>query len=68
MLTPGSRSKYGEGVYIYDNQVFSRGVVGGWETLHVFFKDQTIMAILLNVRDKNINIHQLSSDIKKIIH
>ncbi|MEH7096638.1 serine hydrolase domain-containing protein [Neobacillus vireti] len=68
MLTPGSPSKYGEGVYIYDNQVFSRGVVGGWETLHIFFKDQTIMAILLNVRDKDINIHQLSSDIKNIIH
>ena len=68
MLTPGSPSKYGEGVYIYGNKVFSRGVVGGWETLQVFFKDQTIMAILLNVRDKNINIHQLSSDIKNIIH
>ncbi|MEH7418137.1 serine hydrolase domain-containing protein [Neobacillus drentensis] len=68
MLIPGSLSKYGEGVYINDNKVFSRGVVGGWETLHVIFKDHTIMAILLNVRDKNINIHQLSSDIKKIIH
>jgi len=68
MLTPGSPSKYGEGVYIYDNRVFSRGVVGGWEALHVFYKDHTIMAILLNVRDKNISIHQLSSDIKNIIH
>lgn len=68
MLTPGSPSKYGEGVYIDDNQVFSRGVVGGWETLHVFFKDHTIIAILLNVRDKDINIHQLSSDMKNIIH
>ena len=68
MLKPGSQSKYGEGVYINDNKVFSRGVVGGWETLHVFFKDHTIIVILLNVRDKNINIHQLASDIKNIIH
>ncbi|PLS01439.1 serine hydrolase domain-containing protein [Neobacillus cucumis] len=67
MLTPGSLSKYGEGVYINGNMVYSRGVVGGWETLHVFFKDHTVMAILLNVRDKNNNIHQLASDIKNII-
>ncbi|MEH7116545.1 serine hydrolase domain-containing protein [Neobacillus vireti] len=68
MLTPGSQSTYGEGVYINDNEVYSRGVVGGWETLHVFFKDHTVMAILLNVRDMNINILQLTSDIKNIIH
>jgi len=67
MLTPGSQSKYGAGVYINDDKVYSRGVVGGWETLHVFFKDHTVMAILLNVRDMNIHILQLSSDIKNII-
>jgi hypothetical protein len=48
--------------------VYSRGVLSGWESLHVYFKDKTSMAILLNVRDKKTNIHQLAQDLYKIIN
>ncbi|HEY2420095.1 MAG TPA: serine hydrolase domain-containing protein [Neobacillus sp.] len=68
MLTPGSKSKYGLGLYILGNRVYSRGVLSGWESLHVYFKDKTSMAILLNVRDKKTNIHQLAEDLYKIIN
>ena len=63
MLTPGSKSKYGMGLYINDNGAYSRGVLSGWETLHVYFHNEMIIVILLNVRDKGTNIHKLSRDI-----
>ncbi|WHY85325.1 serine hydrolase domain-containing protein [Neobacillus novalis] len=67
MLTPSAKSKYGLGLYVTTDKVFSRGVVGGWESLHVYFKNKTAMAILLNVRDKEIDIHQVSNDLYKLI-
>lgn len=67
MLTPGAKSKYGLGLYVTNDKVYSRGVVGGWESLHVYFKNKTAMAILLNVRDKEININQVSNDLYKLI-
>jgi CubicO group peptidase (beta-lactamase class C family) len=63
MLTPSSKSEYGKGLYINDNCVYSRGVLSGWEGLHVYFNNEMIIVILLNVRDKRINIHKLSRDI-----
>ncbi len=67
MLTPGPKSKYGLGLYVADDKVYSRGIVGGWESFHVYFKNKTTMAILLNVRDKRVNIHQVSKDLYKMI-
>ncbi|MFJ7728393.1 serine hydrolase domain-containing protein [Neobacillus sp. NPDC097160] len=63
MLTPGPKSNYGLGLYVTDSKVYSRGVIGGWESLHVYFKNKTSIAILLNVRDKRIDIHQVAKDI-----
>jgi len=68
MLTPGTKSKYGLGLYIASNRVFSRGVLSGWEALHVYYQDKTSIAILLNVHDKKINIHQIAKDLYKIIN
>jgi CubicO group peptidase (beta-lactamase class C family) len=67
ILTPGSESQYGLGLYNFGYAVHSRGVIGGWESLHVYYKDNTSMAILLNVRDKNIDIHQVSKDLFKLL-
>ncbi|MFF2446857.1 serine hydrolase domain-containing protein [Neobacillus sp. NPDC058068] len=67
MLTAGPKSKYGLGLYVTNDKVYSRGVVGGWESLHVYFKNKTAMAILLNVRDSKIDIHQVSNDLYKMI-
>jgi hypothetical protein len=67
ILTPGSESEYGLGLYNFGYAVHSRGVIGGWESLHVYYKDNTSMAILLNVRDKNLDIHQVSKDLFKLL-
>jgi CubicO group peptidase (beta-lactamase class C family) len=68
MLTPGPKSKYGLGLYISSTSVYSRGVLAGWESLHVYFQNKTSIAILLNVRDKGIDIHQVSKDLYKMIN
>lgn len=67
ILTPGSSSRYGLGLYNYGYAAYSRGVIGGWEAIHVYYKDNTSIAILLNVRDKSVDIHQLSRDIFRIL-
>ncbi|WHY76768.1 serine hydrolase domain-containing protein [Neobacillus sp. WH10] len=68
MLTPGPKSNYGLGLYVLDSMVYSRGAVGGWESLHVYFKNKTSIAILLNVRDKGIDIHQVAKDVYKMMN
>lgn len=67
MLKPGSSSGYGLGLYNLGYAVYSRGIIGGWESLHVYYKDTTSIALLLNVRDKSLDIHQVSKDLFKII-
>jgi hypothetical protein len=67
ILTPGSASQYGLGLYNFGYAVHSRGVIGGWESLHVYYKDNTSMAILLNVRDQTVDIHQISKDLFTIL-
>jgi teichoic acid D-alanine hydrolase len=67
ILTPGSASNYGLGLYNFGYAIHSRGVIGGWESLHVYYKDNTSMAILLNVRDKTVDIHQVSKDLFNIL-
>jgi CubicO group peptidase (beta-lactamase class C family) len=67
ILKPGSISNYGLGLYNFGYAVYSRGVIGGWEALHVYYQDHTSIALLLNVRDKNKDIHQISKDLFKIL-
>lgn len=67
MLTPGNKSKYGAGLYIDGEKAYSRGVLSGWESLHVFYHDHTEIAILLNIHDKSFNIHQVANDIYKML-
>jgi CubicO group peptidase (beta-lactamase class C family) len=67
ILTPGSESGYGLGLYNFNYAVHSRGVIGGWESLHVYYKDKTSITILLNVRDKSMDIHQVSKDLFQIL-
>lgn len=66
MLTPSSKSSYGLGVYHSGDRIYSRGVVGGWESLHVYFKDKTSVVLLLNVRDRERNIKKVATDIYRI--
>ncbi|MDQ0198935.1 serine hydrolase domain-containing protein [Neobacillus ginsengisoli] len=68
MVTPGPKSSYGLGVYHSGDRVYSRGVVGGWESLHVYFKDKTSIVVLLNVRDKERDIKKVAADIYGIIN
>lgn len=67
ILTPSAKSKYGMGLYVTRDKVYSRGVLNGWEALHVYYNDHTSIVILLNVRDKRINIHQVSKDIYDMV-
>lgn len=68
MLTPSTKSPYGLGLYHTDHTIYSRGVLKGWETLHVFYQqNQTNIVILLNVHDKRVNIHQLAAHLYKMI-
>jgi CubicO group peptidase (beta-lactamase class C family) len=67
MLKPGSSSNYGLGLYNFGYAVYSRGVIGGWEALHVYYRDHTSIALLLNIRDKNQDIHQISKDLFNIL-
>jgi teichoic acid D-alanine hydrolase len=68
MVTPRSKSKYGLGFYNNGNVFLSRGVLGGFESIHALYKDKTSIAILLNVRDKTINIHKTLREIHKLIN
>ncbi|MEH7332448.1 serine hydrolase domain-containing protein [Neobacillus drentensis] len=67
MVTPGPKSSYGLGVYHKDDRIYSRGVVGGWESLHVYYKDKTSIVVLLNVRDKQRDIKKISAAIYRIV-
>lgn len=67
MVTPGPKSSYGLGVYHKDDRIYSRGVVGGWESLHVYYKDKTSIVVLLNVRDKQGDIKNIADDIYRIV-
>lgn len=66
MLKPRSKSKYGIGLYNSGNAVYSRGVIGGFEAFHVYYKDKIAITILINIRDKGINIHKVGKDLHKI--
>ncbi|HLO11395.1 MAG TPA: serine hydrolase domain-containing protein [Pseudoneobacillus sp.] len=67
MVAPGPKSSYGLGIYHTDDRVYSRGVVGGWESLHVYYYDKTSIVVLLNVRDKQCNIKNVAADIYSIM-
>jgi len=68
MITPRSISTYGLGLYNYGDRIFSRGVLGGWETLHVYFKDRTAMAILINIRDNRVKIKNIAVELHWLIN
>lgn len=67
MLKPGPHSIYGLGLYHHGNIVFSRGVLGGWESFHAMYKDQTSVVIMLNTRSKYTDIQKYSNDLHKIV-
>ncbi|WP_413301855.1 serine hydrolase domain-containing protein [Bacillus sp. 1P10SD] len=67
MVTPGPKSSYGLGLYHTDDRVYSRGVVGGWESIHVYYDDKTSIVILLNVREKLCDIKKVAADIYSIM-
>lgn len=67
MLRPRSISKYGLGLYNYGNSILSRGVLLGWESLHVYYNDKTQITILLNIHSKRTKIKAIANDIHTII-
>ncbi|OIK16424.1 hypothetical protein BIV60_05275 [Bacillus sp. MUM 116] len=68
MLRPRSISKYGLGFYNYGNSIFSRGVLSGWESIHVYYKDKTQITILLNIHSKKTKIKTIVNDIYTIMN
>ncbi|MEO2077586.1 MAG: serine hydrolase domain-containing protein [Bacillus sp. (in: firmicutes)] len=67
MVSRRTISNYGLGLYHKDDRVYSRGVVGGWESLHVYYDDKTSIVILLNVRNKQCDIKKVATDIYSIM-
>ncbi|MDP4084018.1 MAG: serine hydrolase domain-containing protein [Bacillota bacterium] len=67
MLKHGPRSSYGLGLYHRGKTIFSRGVLGGWESFHIMYKDKINIVILLNIRNRKANIQKLSNDIHTIV-
>lgn len=67
MITPGSKSGYGLGLYISGNKVYSRGVLGGWESFHIYYRDKTSIVILENIRDKGRNIKKTAEDLYSLV-
>ena len=67
MVAPGPKSSYGLGLYHADDRVYSRGVVGGWESLHVYYDDKTSIVVLLNVRDIQCDIKKVAAGIYSIM-
>ncbi|MDQ1147025.1 CubicO group peptidase (beta-lactamase class C family) [Bacillus sp. SORGH_AS 510] len=67
MVSRRTISSYGLGLYHKDDRVYSRGVVGGWESFHVYYDDKTSIVILLNVRDKQCDIKNVAVDIYSIM-
>ncbi|NHM31108.1 serine hydrolase domain-containing protein [Neobacillus terrae] len=65
--TPGSVSGYGLGLYVKKDFVFSRGFISGWSSVHIIYKDRTSIVILLNKRDRDLDILKAAIDIKSII-
>jgi CubicO group peptidase (beta-lactamase class C family) len=63
ILAPRSKSNYGLGLYNLGYAFFSRGVMAGFEGLHVFYKDRTAISILLNIRDPHTDIHQVGAEL-----
>lgn len=68
MVTAGPKSRYGLGLYSTGDRVYSRGVVGGWESFHAYYKDKTSIVILLNVRDKQCDIKKVAAGIYRIVN
>lgn len=67
ILTPRSRSFYGLGLYNNGNAFYSRGVLGGWDTVHFYFKDHTSVVVLLNIRNKKSEIYKIPNDLYKLV-
>jgi teichoic acid D-alanine hydrolase len=67
MLTPSSKSKYGLGLYIISDRAWSNGFMFGWVSTHSYFKDNTQIVVLTNVKNKNINVDKITSDIYELV-
>ncbi|MDP4163589.1 MAG: serine hydrolase domain-containing protein [Bacillota bacterium] len=67
MMVPRSKSHYGLGIYIYNDYLFSRGTLGGWNAVHVYFKDKTNVVLLLNARSRKMDILKNAKEIHQLI-
>lgn len=67
MLISRSKSKYGIGLYNAGYAVYSRGVMGGFESFHVYYKDKTVISILTNIRNRSLDIHKVGEDLHKLV-
>lgn len=67
ILTPSGKSKYGLGLYNDGSHFFSIGVLGGWYTMHAYYPDKTSIVILLNARNKKMNIELMMTDLYNIV-
>ncbi|MFJ5715551.1 serine hydrolase domain-containing protein [Neobacillus sp. NPDC093127] len=72
MTTPsGTHAKYALGIYndFDKNYYFSIGVLGGWYSMHAYYKDKehTQIVILMNSRTKTTEIGNIMKDIYQMV-
>jgi CubicO group peptidase (beta-lactamase class C family) len=68
MTTPSSKSSYGLGLYNNGKFVYSRGVLGGFDTMHSYYTDNTSIVVFLNTRDLVMkHIDEISGNIYQIV-
>lgn len=67
ILTPSGKSKYGLGLYNDGEHFFSIGVLGGWYSMHAYYPDKTSIVVLLNARNKKMNIELIMTDLYNIV-
>jgi CubicO group peptidase (beta-lactamase class C family) len=68
MTTPSSKSLYGLGLYNNGKFVYSRGVLGGFDTMHSYYTDKTSIVVFLNTRDLVMkHIDEISGNIYQMV-
>ncbi|NRD76022.1 beta-lactamase family protein [Bacillus sp. BRMEA1] len=68
MLTPGSKSKYGLGLYYNGIRAWSNGVLPGYYTTHSYFNDKTSIVLFLNKKDPMTQLDQMVLRIHEIVN
>jgi CubicO group peptidase (beta-lactamase class C family) len=67
MLTPGSKSNYGLGLYYNGIRAWSNGVLPGYYTTHDYFNDKTSIVLFLNKKDPLTQLDHIVLEIHNLV-